>query len=116
MKHRRQGRSLGREPSHRQAMLANLATALILHEQVVTTEGKAKEVRRFVEPLVTKAATKSVSTIRGLQTKLPEQGAVRKLVEDLGPKYRDRPGGYTRLTKLGSRPGDGAHQVKLEFV
>lgn len=116
MRHLKSGRTLGRVRAHRQAMLANLATSLILHEQIVTTEGKAKELRRFVEPLVTRAKSSSLATRRALIAALPEKGAARKLVEDLGPKYQDRPGGYVRLTKIGSRPGDGARRIKVEFV
>lgn len=119
MKHRVQGRSLGRVREHRQALLKNLAVSLILHESVVTTEGKAKEIRRFVEPLITKAAkaeAKSVPVARSLTAVLPDPGAVAKLLKDLGPKYQDRPGGYLRLTKLGTRPGDGALSVKVELV
>lgn len=116
MKHRIQARTLGREKSHRDAMLKNLAVSLILHESVVTSEGKAKEVRRFVEPLITKAKTKNLGTVRQLHGSLPENGAVRKLFEQLGPKYAERPGGYVRLTKLGTRPGDGARKVKVELV
>lgn len=124
MRHRIQGRTLGRERAHRRALLKNLATSLILHESVVTTEGKAKEVRRYLEPLITsakpptgqdaKAATVAVS--RRLALAVAEPGAVRKLTEDLGPKYKDRPGGYVRLTKLAERSGDGARTVKVELV
>jgi large subunit ribosomal protein L17 len=116
MKHRIAARTLGRERAHRQAMLKNLATALILHERVVTTEGKAKEVRRFVEPLITRAKINSVASQRALTAALPEKGAAKKLVVDLGPKYKDRPGGYVRLTKIGTRPGDGARRVAVELV
>lgn len=97
-------------------MLKNLAVSLILHEHVVTTEGKAKELRRFVEPLITRAATQSVPTTRALAGILPESGAVKKLLADLGPKYKERPGGYVRLTKLGTRVGDAARTVKVELV
>ncbi len=116
MKHRRQGRSLGRSSAHRQAMLRNLATSLILHESVVTSDGKAKEVRRYVEPLISKAKKRSVPVARQLHAALAEPGAARKLLNDIGPKYQDRPGGYVRLTKLGTRLGDGAEQVKVELV
>ena len=116
MKHRVKQRAFGRVTAHRQAMLRNLANSLILHESVVTTEAKAKEIRGYVEPLITKAASKDVATIRRLRAALPEAGAVKKLVDDLGPKYKDRPGGYLRLTKIGQRGGDGALEVKVELV
>ncbi len=116
MKHRVAARTLGREKAPREAMLRNLATSLILHEAVVTTTGKAKEVRRYVEPLITRAKVKNVANIRLVKADLAEEGAVRKLFSDLGPKYQERPGGYTRLIKLGRRPGDGAERVKVELV
>lgn len=116
MRHRKQGRSLGRVRGHRQAMLRNLATSLVLHEHVVTTEAKAKEIRTFLEPLITRAATNNVATIRAMRAALAETGAADKLVKEVGPKYKDRPGGYLRLTKLGPRGGDGAEAVKVELV
>ncbi len=105
-------------------MLGNLAVSLIVHEHVVTTEAKAKEIRRFVEPLITKAAGATpgatgegnVPVIRALTAALPEPRAVTKLVKELGPKYHDRPGGYLRLTKVGYRDGDAARTVKVELV
>lgn len=116
MKHRIKARTLGREKAPREAMLKNLATSLILHEAVVTTEGKAKEVRRYVEPLITRSKDKTLANIRRLHAELPEEGAVKKLFAYLGPKYKERPGGYVRLVKLGTRPGDGATRVKVELV
>ncbi len=116
MKHRIKARTLGREKAHRTALLRNMAVSLILHESITTTEGKAKELRRYVEPLITKAAKKDLGTIRSLHGELPEQGAVKKLLEQLGPKYAERPGGYVRLIKIGTRPGDGARSVKVELV
>lgn len=123
-KHRTTGRKLGRVAEHRQAMLANLTASLIIHDHVVTTEAKAKEVRRVVEPLITKAAKApagaggggSVPTVRALNAALPEKQAVTKLMKELGPKYKERPGGYVRLTKLGQRDGDAARTVKVELV
>ena len=116
MKHGHGHRTLGRVRAHRQAMLGNLAVSLILHEQIVTTEGKAKELRKFVEPLVTKSKEKTVPRVRALRGTLPENGAVDKLFAEIGPKYKDRSGGYVRLTKLGQRVSDGAERVKVEFV
>ncbi len=116
MKHRRHGRSLGRVAEHRRALLRNLATSLIIDESVVTSSGKAKELRRFVEPLITKSKHNTVPHLRALAGELPEPNAVRKLLEEIGPKYKDRPGGYVRLSKLGPRPGDAAESIKVELV
>jgi large subunit ribosomal protein L17 len=117
MRHRKAGRQLSRVAEQRRALMANLATSIVLHDQVVTTEAKAKEIRRFLEPLITRAAKGgSVPTVRRLSAALPERRAVTKLVKDLGPKYKERPGGYLRLTKLGQREGDGARRVKVELV
>ncbi len=107
---------MGRVAEHRRALLRNLATSLIIDEAIVTSVGKAKELRRYVEPLITKSKTKSVPHLRALAGELPEPNAVKKLVEELGPKYRDRPGGYVRLSKLGPRVGDAAEAVKVELV
>lgn len=123
-KHLRAGRKFGRVRAHRQAMLGNLAVSLIMHERVTTTEAKAKEIRRFVEPLITKAGSAkpgaqgegNVPVIRQLTAVLPEKRAVTKLVKELGPKYQDRPGGYLRLTKVGYRDGDAARTVTVELV
>lgn len=123
-KHRTTGRKFGRVREHRQAMLKNLASSLIIHDHVVTTEAKAKEVRGVVEPLITKAAKapqgakgeSAVPTVRALHAALPQKEAVNKLMKELGPKYKDRAGGYVRLTKIGQRPGDAARKVKVELV
>ena len=116
MRHRLKSRQLGRTREIRKSLLQNMATSLILHEGLVTSEGKAKELRRYVEPLITKSKVKSIPVIRQLQAELPEEGAVRKLISELGPKYKDRPGGYVRLIKIGTRPGDGARRIKVELV
>jgi large subunit ribosomal protein L17 len=116
VKHRRQGSSLGRVTAHRRALLRNLAVSLIVDEAIITSRGKADELRRYVEPLITKSKRKSVPTVRALTGELPEPAAVKKLLETIGPKYKDRAGGYVRLSKLGPRPGDGAESVKVELV
>ena len=116
MKHRRQGRSLGRVAEHRRALLRNLAVSLIVDEAIVTSRGKALELRRYVEPLITKSKEKTVPRVRALTGELPEPAAVKKLFEMLGPKYKERAGGYIRLSKLGPRSGDGAESVKVELV
>lgn len=116
MQHGHGHRSLGRVREHRQAMLRNMAVSLILHEKLVTTDGKAKELRKFVEPLITKSKEKTVPRVRALRSQLPETGAVDKLFAEIGPKYKERPGGYIRLTKLGQRVSDGAERVQVELV
>lgn len=90
--------------------------SLIVDESVVTTRGKADELRRYVEPLITKSKEKTVPRVRTLTGELPEPAAVKKLFDRIGPKYQDRSGGYVRLSKLGPRPGDGAESVKVELV
>jgi large subunit ribosomal protein L17 len=116
MRHGHGHRSLGRKTAHRHAMLKNLAVSLILHEKIETTDGKAKELRKFVEPLITTAKSNTVPNVRRLSGTLPEQGAVKKLFAELGPKYKNRPGGYVRLTKLGPRSSDGAERTHVELV
>lgn len=116
MRHGHGHRTLGRRTAPRQALLKNLAVSLILHERIETTEGKAKELRKFVEPLITKAKVNTVPNVRRLNGTLPEPGAVKKLFAELGPKYQERPGGYVRLVKLGQRPSDGAERIMVELV
>ncbi len=116
MRHRVKKRPLGRKTAHRRSMLKNLATSLIVHGELVTTKGKAKELRRFVEPLITKAGTESLANTRQLAAVIEQKKAATKLRTELGPKYKDRPGGYVRLVKLGTRPGDGATSVKVQLV
>lgn len=116
MRHAHGHRTLGRKTAHRHALLKNLAVSLILHERIETTTGKAKELRKFVEPLITTAKANTVPNVRKLNGTLPEQGAVKKLFAELGPKYQERPGGYVRLVKLGQRASDGAERVSVELV
>ena len=116
MRHAHGHRTLGRKTAHRHALLKNLAVSLILHERIETTDGKAKELRKFVEPLITTAKTNSVPNTRKLHSTLPERRAVKKLLSDLGPKYQARPGGYIRMVKLGQRASDGAERVSVELV
>jgi len=116
MRHKKKTIKLGREKGPRKAMLSNLATSVILYEKVTTTVSKAKAVRPMVERLVTRGKMKSLHNKRMLERDLPEMKAVRKLMDVLGPRYKDRPGGYTRITKLAERKGDGATMAKIEFV
>lgn len=116
MRHQKRTLTLDRKAGPRKALYKTLAISLITHERIVTTATKAKAVRQFVEPLVTKGKTKSVHTLRLLEARLGNKAAARKLVEVLGPRYAERAGGYTRITKIGARQGDAAEHVVVEFV
>ncbi len=116
MRHRAKGRKLGREKAPRKALLKNLAQSVILYEKVKTTLAKAKEVRSLVERLITIGKKPGLTSRRRLLSKLPTELAVRKLLEELGPRYAQRNGGYTRLIKLGFRQGDAAQIVQIELV
>ncbi len=116
MKHRKKGRKLNRDPAHRKATMRQLGKTLVYQEQIKTTEAKAKELRPFVEKLITRAADDTVHNRRQVKKRLNDDGAVKKLFEDLGPRFEDRPGGYTRVLKLNRRKGDGAPQALIEFV
>lgn len=116
MRHRKKGKSLGRTKAPREALLRNLATSVVLYESVKTTEAKAKAVKPIVEKMVTASRKNDLHTRRKLLSYFYDENAVRKLLEELGPRYQERPGGYMRITKLGRRVGDGAPVVQLEFV
>lgn len=116
MRHLKSGRHLNRTASHRRRMFANMCTSLIEHEQIQTTVPKAKELRRFIEPLVTRAREDTVANRRLVFAELRSKAAVGKLFTELGPRYRDRPGGFTRITKAGYRQGDSAPVCFIEFV
>lgn len=116
MRHRKSGRQLNRNSSHRHAMFRNMAASLVEHEAIKTTLPKAKELRRVVEPLVTLSKEDSVSKRRLAFDRLRDKAAVGKLFTDLGPRYSERPGGYTRILKIGNRPGDNAPMAIIEFV
>lgn len=116
MRHRKSGRKLNRNSSHRQAMFRNMATSLVEHESIKTTLPKAKELRRVVEPLVTIAKQDNVAKRRLAFARLRDKAAVGKLFSELGPRFSDRPGGYTRILKCGMRPGDNAPMAIIEFV
>ena len=116
MRHRKSGRQLNRNSSHRHAMFRNMAASLVEHEAIKTTLPKAKELRRVVEPLVTLSKEDSVSKRRLAFDRLRDKAAVGKLFTDLGPRYSSRPGGYTRILKIGNRPGDNAPMAIIEFV
>ena len=116
MRHAKAGRKLNRTSSHRKAMLGNLAIALIKHEQIVTTLPKAKELRPFVEKLVTLGKKGDLSARRRAYAQLPEEKWAAKLFDTLAERYSDRSGGYTRVLKAGFRFGDNAPMAVIEFV
>ena len=116
MRHRKSGRQLNRNSSHRKAMFKNMANSLFLHETIRTTLPKAKELRRVVEPLITKAKTDSVANRRNAFARLRDAGMVAKLFTQLGPFYKDRPGGYIRILKAGFRTGDKAPMAIVQLV
>jgi large subunit ribosomal protein L17 len=116
MRHRNSGRQLSRNASHRHAMLRNMATSLLQHETIRTTVPKAKELRRVVEPLITMAKTDSIGSRRLAYSRLRDEAIVVKLFEDLGPRFKARAGGYTRILKMEPRPGDNADMALMQLV
>ena len=116
MRHRQSGRKLNRNSSHRKAMFYNMTVSLIEHEQIRTTLPKAKELRRYAEPLITLAKIDTVSKRRQAFSKLRDKNAVSKLFVELGPRYNSRPGGYLRILKCGFRSGDSAPMAFVELV
>ncbi len=116
MRHRKSGRHFNRTSSHRQAMFRNMAVSLIEHEVIKTTLPKAKELRRIAEPLITLAKKDSVANRRLAFSRTRDKAAVGKLFVELGPRYLDRPGGYTRILKCGYRSGDSAPMAYIELV
>ncbi|MCG6895960.1 MAG: 50S ribosomal protein L17 [Thiocapsa sp.] len=116
MRHRNAGRHLNRTGSHREAMFRNMASSLFRHELIKTTLPKAKELRRVAEPLITLAKNDSVHTRRLAFSRLRDKEAVGKLFVELGPRYRDRPGGYLRILKCGYRTSDAAPMAYVELV
>ncbi len=116
MRHRKSGRHLNRTSSHRAAMFRNMAVSLFEHEMIKTTVAKAKELRRVAEPLITLAKQDSVSNRRVAFSRIRDKAAVGKLFTDLGPRYKERPGGYMRILKCGYRPGDKAPMAYVELV
>ena len=116
MRHRKSGRQLNRNSSHRKAMFKNMASSLFRHELIKTTLPKAKELRRVVEPIITKSKEDSVAKRRLAFSRLRDDAAVGKLFNELGPRYKERAGGYTRIMKCGYRPGDAAPMAYIELV
>ena len=116
MRHRQSGRKLNRNSSHRQAMFRNMAVSLMNYEMIRTTLPKAKELRRVAEPLITYAKNDSVAKRRLAYSRLRDRTAVTKLFNELGPRYKNRPGGYLRILKCGFRAGDNAPMAIVELV
>ena len=116
MRHRNKIKTLDRKKQPRELMLRNLTSSIVIYEKVKTTEAKAKVVRSMVEKAITISKVGDLTARRKLLALLPQKMAVKKLMEVLGEKYKDRKGGYTRIIKLGSRQGDGAEMVQIELV
>jgi len=116
MRHNVQGRKLGRTSAHRKAMFRNQLASLVVHERIRTTLPKAKELRSIAERVVTRGRQDTVEARRWVRRWLPDRTHVRKVFDELAPRYADRPGGYTRIAKLGPRKGDGAEMAVLEFI
>ncbi len=116
MRHKVSGRRLGRTTSHRKASMQNMAVSLFQHELIRTTVPKAKELRRVVEPLITRAKDDSVANRRLVFSRLRDRDMTQKLFLELGPRYQTRPGGYMRILRCGFRPGDSAPMAYVELV
>jgi len=116
MRHRNKGRAFSRTAEHRDAMLRNMATSLFKHGRVETTTPKAKELRRYAEPLITKAKRGDLHARRLVARKIRDADALKRLFDELAPKYAERPGGYTRVLHLGHRHGDAAEISIVELV
>jgi large subunit ribosomal protein L17 len=116
MRHQKSGRKFGRDSAHRTAMFRNMVISLLEHELIKTTVPKAKDLRRYAEPLITLAGTDTVANRRLAFARLNNKGAVRKLFEERGPRNKKRPGGYLRLLKCGQRTGDAAPMAYVELV
>lgn len=112
----KKGPRLGKSASHQRKILANLAASLIMEERVTTTSAKARLLRPYVEKMVTKARRGDLHARRNVLAKIQDTEVVTKLFDDIGPRYEDRPGGYTRIIKVGPRRGDGSQMSLIEFV
>jgi large subunit ribosomal protein L17 len=116
MRHRAKGRQLSRTSSHKRAMLNNMAASLFEHGRVITTEAKAKELRPFAEKLITLARRGDLHARRLVERRIKDRDTLGKLFTEIGPRFAARPGGYTRILKLGHRPGDGADVARIELL
>jgi len=116
VRHRAKHRQLSRTASHRKALLANMATSLFQHERIVTTEAKAKELRPYAERLITLARRGDLHARRLVESRLKDRDVAQRLFKEVGPRFATRPGGYTRIIKLGHRAGDGAEIARIELL
>jgi large subunit ribosomal protein L17 len=116
MRHRAKGRQLSRTSAHRRALLNNMATSLFKHEGITTTEAKAKELRPFAEKLITLARRGDLHARRLAGRRIKDREVLGRLFTELGPRFAARPGGYTRILKMGHRPGDGADVARIELL
>ena len=116
MRHRAKGRQLSRTSSHKRALLNNMAAGLFEHGRVVTTEAKAKELRPFAEKLITLARRGDLHARRLVERRIKDRDTLGKLFSEIGPRFAARPGGYTRILKMGHRPGDGADIARIELL
>ena len=116
MRHRAKGRQLSRTSSHRRALLNNMASSLFEHGRVITTEAKAKELRPFAEKLITLARRGALHARRLVERKIKSRETLSRLFSEIGPRFAARPGGYTRILKLGHRDGDGADIARIELL
>ncbi|OGH88603.1 MAG: 50S ribosomal protein L17 [Candidatus Magasanikbacteria bacterium RIFOXYC2_FULL_42_28] len=116
MRHQKKKITLGRKTAARRSLLANLVESLVLYEKITTTTGKAKALRPLAERLITKAKQNNLAARRYLGTFLYTAKVIKKMMEVIGPRYADRQGGYTRITKIGVRRGDGGEQSVIELV
>ncbi len=116
MRHNMAGRKLGRKSSHRKALFMNLATSLLEHEQIKTTLPKAKDLRRFIEPLITKARKGDLAARREVSKVIKNETILKKLFDNIAPRFKDTPGGYTRVLKVGFRQGDAAPMAVIELT
>ena len=116
MRHRIAGRKLGRRSSHRRALFRNMVTDLLRYEKIVTTEPKAREIRGLAEKMITLGKNSGLHSYRQALSFITDKKVTEKVFSELGPRYKERPGGYTRMVKLAPRLGDGAPMVQLELV
>ena len=116
MRHRAKGRQLSRTSTHKRAMLNNMASSLFEHGRIVTTEAKAKELRPFAEKLITLARRGDLHARRLVERRIKDRETLSRLFSEIGPRFAARPGGYTRILKLGHRPGDGADVARIELL
>ena len=116
MRHRAKGRQLSRTSTHKRAMLNNMATSLFVHGRVITTEAKAKELRPFAEKLITLARRGDLHARRLVERRIKDRDTLTRLFGEIGPRFAARPGGYTRILKLGHREGDGADVARIELL